>query len=545
MNKPACSFLLKSCQPLRFRFIIIFLVAITASALDSFYPYWVKELIDNLLQSRAVQAYKIWLPFATIALIWLLKECLHRFTTILGAMIFPRYRMLLRLLLVRKLLYKPYYYFLQKNTGSVSSRLDLIMTTSEKILSAMLLSYLGLLINLMVTIFLLVEVDINFVFLVFFWLIYHCSVTSFFLRKGGGYSKLQARVNANLTGNITDLVINFFASSCFNAQKFLFSYIVRQQRRAVRVELKTSWHFEKLKIWQSLGAIFLLFFTLFLLFRLSQNTHFEVGNLPMVLMLVGSFLASFWTVVDQFAALFNNFHQLSDALEHLQISNNKDMPKTCVAKRQHFASLELKEVAFSYPNASPVINNISFVLNAHQKIFIQASNGKGKTTLLCLLAGLLSPTDGSIQLNNVQIEKEHSNILQKQTLLLLAKPVLLHRTLLDNVRLVSPRAGIAEVMQALDYADCGFVHHLSMGIYTVIKEEGRNLSHGQRQRLNLARAFLSRANILLLDEPFANIDTLSRQKISLNLLSVLSDKTIVIADHQNYYEHQFDQIINL
>ena len=223
MSKSAGNFLLKSCQALKFRFITIFLVAITASALDSFYPYWIKKLIDNLLQSRSVHAYNVWLPFATIALIWLLKECLHRFTTILGAMIFPRYRMLLRLLLVRKLLYKPYSYFLKNNTGSVSSRLDLIIATSEKILSAMLLSYLGLLINLIVTFFLLFAVDISFVFLVVFWLIYHCSVTSFFLRKGGGYSKLQARINANLTGKITDLVINFFASSCFNAQKFLFS----------------------------------------------------------------------------------------------------------------------------------------------------------------------------------------------------------------------------------------------------------------------------------------------------------------------------------
>lgn len=545
MSNPVSRFLLNSCQALRFNFLLIFVVAVIASALDSFYPYWVKALIDHLLQSRSVQAYEAWKPFVVLACIWLLKECLHRSTTLLSAMIFPRYRMLLRLMLAKKMLGKTYEYFLKKTTGTISSRLDLIVTTSEKILSALLLNYLGLLINLVVTIVLLMSVDISFIFLVLSWLVYHCGVTLLFLRNGGGYSKLQARANAHLAGKITDVIINFFAASCFNAQKFLFSYIIRQQKRAVQIELKTSWHFEKLKICQSIGALCLLFGALFLLFKLSRNPGFAVGNIPMVLMLVGSFLASFWTVVDQFSALFNNLHQLGDAVEFLQIVNAKEEKSNQAYQPQVFKALEFKNVDFAYEKSTPVIQRFSLICVAQQKILIQATNGRGKTTLLCVLAGLLFPTAGHVFLNDLELTANNSQQLQQQVLLLLAKPVILNRTLLDNVRLVDPRASVAEVMLALEYADCGFIRQLPMGIYTVLKEEGRNLSHGQRQRLSLARAFLSPASILLLDEPFANIDTISRDKILLNLFAVCRDKAIIIADHQKYNTDEFSQIIHL
>jgi ATP-binding cassette subfamily B protein len=545
MKVKITDFFLFCCQNHRKIFFIIFVFSVTASILDTLSPYWIKRLIDDVVSKKNSANDAIAQAFFIVACIWLIKEILHRSVTFLCMKTFPQFRSKLQIFLAKSLLEKNYNFYLKRNTGTIYARLSLISTTTENIISSFLLSYVSLLATLTMTFFLLLSLNIVFVFLSAAWLIYHCSITFLFLRKGKQYSRFQATANAKFLGKLTDSIRNFLAAVCFRNNHLLIKHLKENRERCALIEIKTGWHYEKLRIYGSIGAITLLLLTLTELWQMSHSPTFAVGDIPMTLMLVGGMLSAFWNVVTQVSSLTNNYHQLCDALSDLEISTVKPRTETPSTLAVDFSTLVFNNISFYYQKHASVIRNFNLRICANEKILIKAQNGRGKSTLLSLLSGLLTPLDGNITLDGIDLNVSDSSQLTNLSLVLFAKPILLQRTVLDNLRMVAPHSTINEINQAIEDADCGFIEKLPMGIHTILQENGENFSQGQRQRLNLARAFLSSRKIIMLDEPFSHIDTVSRNKIQTNIFQKLSKKTLIIADYQHYEPKYFNQIIQL
>ena len=156
-----------------------------------------------------------------------------------------------------------------------------------------------------------------------------------------------------------------------------------------------------------------------------------------------------------------------------------------------------------------VLNNVSFEISAHESVAIVGASGSGKTTLLKLMAGLLKPDSGNILINSERI----GYVFQDQRLL----P---WKTALDNVKLVLRASGINDPVQ---------VHYRAVSWMKLMRLSGyynyypRQLSGGMMQRVSIARAFSIEPEIMLMDEPFSNLDTSLSDSLMRQLKQVLAN----------------------
>lgn len=170
--------------------------------------------------------------------------------------------------------------------------------------------------------------------------------------------------------------------------------------------------------------------------------------------------------------------------------------------------LSFKQVMFSYPNtALMVYDNLNFEVEAGECLMITGANGKGKTTLARLIAGLIEPLRGVISIDDVALRQVNSHWWREQLMYLPQDPDLLPGTLRDNMSLVGRDISDAEIVTALHRVHLGtWIEQHPEGLDMVIYMRGRNLSLGIRRRIAFARALLTNGLLVVIDEPLEGLD---------------------------------------
>lgn len=192
-------------------------------------------------------------------------------------------------------------------------------------------------------------------------------------------------------------------------------------------------------------------------------------------------------------------------------------------------TLSLKHVSFSYPGQSrPALWDVTLTLTPGTHCAIVGASGSGKSTLARLIPRFYDVTDGEITLGSCDIRQMRSDVLLQQMALVLQEPFLISGTLEENLRLAAPdasEAALQRVMAATGVTE--IVTLLPQGLNTPIGERGSTLSGGQRQRITLARALLTDAPILVMDEATSFLDAHNERRIQ-QALAQLSPNCIVI-----------------
>jgi ATP-binding cassette subfamily B protein len=170
--------------------------------------------------------------------------------------------------------------------------------------------------------------------------------------------------------------------------------------------------------------------------------------------------------------------------------------------------VEFRNVSFRHRENHPVLQDVSFKIPAGTRVGILGPSGAGKTTLVSLLMRFYDPTAGSILLDGVDIREYRLRDLREQFALVLQEPILFSTTIGANIAYPRPEASDEEISAAARAANAySFIRSLPSGYGTSVGARGQQLSGGERQRIAMARAFLTDAPILILDEPTSAIDT--------------------------------------
>jgi ABC-type bacteriocin/lantibiotic exporter with double-glycine peptidase domain len=207
--------------------------------------------------------------------------------------------------------------------------------------------------------------------------------------------------------------------------------------------------------------------------------------------------------------------------------------------------LEFKAVEFGYGQENALIVP-SLRIAAGERIAIIGENGAGKSTLARLIPRLYDVRSGSICLDGIDIRKAQLKRLRAAICYLPRDPVLFDGTLASNLRFVRPDVSDRELLATLHLADLGdMVAKLPEGIYQRIGPDGCQLSGGQRQRLAIARAFLQRPKIVILDEATSCLDPSSEAHILGNLLSHLSTTTLIVISHRASTVAEFGRVLSV
>ena len=193
----------------------------------------------------------------------------------------------------------------------------------------------------------------------------------------------------------------------------------------------------------------------------------------------------------------------------------------------------LDDVSFGYTPDVTVLHNISLYAKPGQKIAFVGSTGAGKTTVTNLLSRFYDIKEGSITIDGIPIEKIDRSVLRRNVAMVLQDTHLFTGTVRENIRYGRLDATDEEVIEAAKIASAhSFIMNLKNGYDTVLENDGANLSQGQRQLLNIARAAISRAPILILDEATSSVDTRTERHIEEGMDRIMEDKTTFVIAHR-------------
>ena len=208
--------------------------------------------------------------------------------------------------------------------------------------------------------------------------------------------------------------------------------------------------------------------------------------------------------------------------------------------------IEYKSVSFSYNGEKNILNNINLTINKGEKIAFVGNSGGGKTTLLNLLPRFYKITQGSILIDNQDIQNISLKSLRDQIAIVFQDNFLFSGTIKENILLGKENASIEEINQALKSACLDdFIKTLPHGIDTQIGERGVLLSGGQKQRVAIARAFLKNAPIVILDEATSALDNKSEAIVQQAIDNLMHDRTVFIIAHRLSTIQNADKIIVL
>jgi len=218
------------------------------------------------------------------------------------------------------------------------------------------------------------------------------------------------------------------------------------------------------------------------------------------------------------------------------------LPKQVDLNPQDFQSLSIDNITFEYDSDSPIlIKNFSQQIKKGEKLALLGPSGIGKTTILQLILGDLSPQQGQIQVNDLDISQIQDN-REKIFSVLNQKPFLFNTTLMNNVRLGNEGKSDAEVKKAIERVGLkDLIESLPDKYNTIVGENGSRFSGGEQERIALARILLQDAPVVLLDEPTVGLDPITENALLDTFFSVLKDKTIIWVTHHlqgiNHVDH--------
>ena len=196
-------------------------------------------------------------------------------------------------------------------------------------------------------------------------------------------------------------------------------------------------------------------------------------------------------------------------------------------------ALEFVGVSCGYDPGRPVLSDLSFRIEPGRTVALVGPSGAGKTTLLQLLPRFLDPTRGRIQLDGADVRSLRLADLRRQIAWVVQDPILIPGTIGENIGIARPDATPAEIVAAAQAAQAdAFIRALPQGYETSVGEGAARLSAGEKQRLNLARAFLRNAPLLLLDEPTTALDAANEALVAPALRDLRAGRTTLLVTHR-------------
>ena len=295
-----------------------------------------------------------------------------------------------------------------------------------------------------------------------------------------------------------------------------------------------------------LEALIFIIFAFTMLGRSANFQLFEIASLPaLALFAIASLklfpmghlvfvnlanLRSGWPLVTKLENFFKG-------LQHQEASLECPPLKKCIS---------LKNISYSYPgSAHTVLKDLNFDVFVGQKIAITGPSGVGKSTLIDLIAGLLQPSKGTIEIDGMQLCRGHGRDWQKQLKYCPQNPCLFDMSIKENVTLGSNHShkDLDDVLRLTCLTD--LVAKQTEQANHTAGEMGRNLSGGQIKRISIARAMLHPASVYILDEPTSNLDSELASSIMDSVFATQPNSIFLIVTHDNNLVKKCDKILEL
>ncbi|HWD90113.1 MAG TPA: ABC transporter ATP-binding protein [Mucilaginibacter sp.] len=360
-------------------------------------------------------------------------------------------------------------------------------------------------------------------------------------------TRLKAvRTNIKKTGEETlktlhEALASYIESNIYHRNDFFAERYYHQQERLNH----------NIKVQQTLQALpsrlieifaILGFFILIVLNKLAGS------NAPVDLLTIGVFLAAAYKIIPGVVKILNSAGQMRTyefTIRDLQASDTIH-EETSASSITQIRSINIDKIYFSY-NHKPLLHGLNAEIQPGDFIGISSDSGKGKTTFINILLGFLSQEEGIISINNKITNCSDRKNYRNRISYIKQQPFFIHDTIARNITLTENDFDANKLDEVIDFCDLDvIIGQHPEGLEWIITENGKNLSGGQRQRMVLARALYHGFDLLILDEPFGELDQLS-ENIILEKLQMLAaeGKMILFVTHNRQSLSYCNKLVSL
>ena len=266
---------------------------------------------------------------------------------------------------------------------------------------------------------------------------------------------------------------------------------------------------------------------------LCVTKNFDVGGLTIFLNFARQFSRPINEVSMQMNTIFSALAGAERVFAVMDEPGEEPDAKDAVEVPSIAGNVIFDHVTFGYDPDKIILKDISLYARPGQKIAFVGSTGAGKTTITNLINRFYDIQEGSITIDGVDIRKYHRRFLRQNIAMVLQDTHLFTGTVMENIRYGRLDATNKEVIDAAKLASAhSFIKRLPLGYQTMIEGDGANLSQGQRQLLNIARAAVSNAPIIILDEATSSVDTRTERHIEHGMDRLMQNRTTFIIAHR-------------
>lgn len=364
------------------------------------------------------------------------------------------------------------------------------------------------------------------------------------VKKSRYYFQKQQHSIGNLNGYIEEMIGGSSVIKVFNHEEKVkqdFNQLNDQlNQEAEKAQLYSGMMMPLMQNFNTLNFVFITVIGGFL----ALTQRLDVGGLASFI----QYSRRFGGPINQLATIYNNLQSaLASAERVFQLLDSEPEPQDkedALRLPSIKGNVAFEEVFFGYEPGKTILKNISFRIPAGQQVALVGPTGAGKTTLFNLLLRFFDIDSGDIQIDGHSIYQMKKDDLRAHITLVLQDTYLFSGTIKENIRYGKPNATDEEVIQAAKTATAHtFIVNLPEGYDTFLENDGGNLSQGQRQLLNIARAAITNPQILLLDEATSNIDSQSESLIQQGLNRLMQGRTTLIIAHRLSTVRNVDKIL--
>ena len=528
----------------RFRIVLVIFLTVLSNFLALLGPLLSGRAIDALGGGQgAVVFERVFYYCSWMALFYVLSALLNFFLSTQMISLSQQTARQMRKDVFDKLMELPVSFFDKHQTGDIISRISYDIDTVNTSLANDLLQICTTVVTVLGSLFMMLTISplLGLIFIV------TVPLSALFIRHNAsrihGFFRMRSIKLGALNGFVEEIVSGQKTIKAYNREKIFIERFDQRNEEAVQAYYKADYHSSSLGPSVnfinnlSLSLISVFGAILFLAGRLS------LGSMSAFMLYSRRFsgpineAANILAEIQSAAAAADRFFLLLD-----EESEKKDVPEAPDLEAIK-GEVKLSNIDFAYLPDKPVLKDVNLRAPPGSLIAIVGHTGAGKTTIINLLMRFYDPDTGNITIDNKIISTVTRKSLRLAFAMVLQESWLFHGTVYENIaygyendregRLLKEEEIREKVIEAAKAVQAHhFITQLPQGYETVLSEDGVNISAGQKQLLNIARAMLLNVRMLILDEATSNVDTRTEIRIHEAMRTLMKDKTCFVIAHR-------------
>ena len=531
-NKDFVKFLWSLYRPVKFTAIVMVISMVTSEIFKLLKQYVLKSIID--VPSQVGFKFSDLYIYVGVLLAFYVLELVTYYISNISRCIkvYRKQTPYITEVLFRKINTKTYSFFSDNYSGKISSSINEIIDGTQQFNDRLTTGIVSLTTTMITNLVMLFSIDLV-LFLVALGLFAGIIITRilYFRKTYLPLARKSQEASREFNGILNDSVVNFISIKIYNAVKKFAKNL--KGKREESNEYICKGHKYEFSYGAVVNVIYIVTFGLLIWYSLKQ---YELG-----LVTIGDFIFFCNAMIALKAATTSfswSYINISELLVRLKNSyqllyegdNTVDEDKPEIEIKS--GKVVFDHVTFKYTQKN-ILDDFYLEIQDKQKIGLIGASGSGKTTISNLIFKFFEPQEGRILIDGKDIKDYDTESLYHSVTYVQQETILLHSTILDNIKLVKPEASMEEVIEAAKRAQIhDFIMNLDNKYDTIVGERGIKLSGGQIQRVALARIFLRNAKVVIFDEATSSLDGTTEFEVQKNIDEYFKDQTVLCIAHR-------------